>query len=402
MLSLDGRWNGVRYWRAFATAGLLLVMGPGAVHAGAIPGLPAPMPPGRDGRLHLAIEDDLFGRGGEFDDHRTFRISLDLRVGERWLVVLDQSLLTEEGPRQDIPDPGQEGRLDEWSLALARRWQGIAGRMMLGAGLRGTGARNGEQIQNGIHRMFDARIVDLPYLPGESDAIGWLALDREWTRAIGEKWRGGAWLSASGESSTGGQFDATVAALGVMRTQAFELRTGLRNEWREGYDNLVRSSTAASERGLFATFGFAVGPVDVETSQRVDWKEGFGRVTLTAGPAASAATDPGRIALVVGLRAPQAAAHADVAWSRSASHKEAGAAATAFRLGYLSGETPEGGSLDVFKSERQLSGGLEVRGTRQDGWLPLGQAAMAFAGESHTLQRPGAGVTVAVALADRP
>ena len=447
----------------FVIAGLLLALHPPAAHAGKIPGLPAPLPPGRDGVLHLGIEDDLLGRGGEFDDHRTFQLSLDLRIGERWLVVVDQSLLTEEGPTIDVPDPGQEGRLDEWSLALARRWQGAGGRMTMGGGLRGTGARNGARIQNGVHRMFDARIVDLPYQSGQTDAIGWLALDREWMRAVGDRWRGGVWLSAAGELSSGGRGDATVAGLGLVRTRAFELRTGLRSEWREGYDGIVRSSTATSERGLFATFGVAVGPVDAETSQRFDGKEGYGRVTLTAGPGASTAPDvPGRVALVAGLRAPRTAAHVDVAWSPSTRRMAPGAAETALTLGYLSGETPVDGSLDIFKSERQLSAGLELRGTRRDGWLtplvdlglgwrrealygmrahagtrsdavdrvvitagtgldmrmgtvagrgtlslrlsvdgwlPLGQGTTTFAGEDHQLQRPGAGLTLAIGLA---
>lgn len=455
----------VRALRLCALAGLLFGAGPPAARAGKIPGLPAPLPPGRDGALHLGIEDDLFGRGGEFDDHRTFQLSLDLRIGERWLVVLDQSLLTEEGPTQDVPDPGQEGRLDEWSLALARRWQGAGGRMMMGVGLRGTGERSGARIQNGVHRMFDARIVDLPYQSGRTDAIGWLALDREWTRAVGDRWRGGVWLSAAGEWSSGGRGDANVAGLGLMRTRALELRTGLRSEWREGYDGIVRSSTAASERGLFATFGVTVGPVDAETSQRVDGKEGYGRVTLTAGPGASTAPDaPGRVALVAGLRAPQTAAHVDIAWSPHASRMSPGAAGTALTLGYLTGETPVDGSFDIFKSERQVSAGLELRGTPRDGWLtplvdlglgwrrealygmrahagkrsddvdravitagtgldmrmgtlagrgalslrlsldgwlPLGQETVAFAGEGHDLQRPGAGLTLAVGLAGR-
>ena len=449
---------------ASVIAGLLLVATPRAGGAGAIPGLPAPLPPGREGRLHLALENDLLGRGGEFDDHRTVQISLDIRISERWLVVVGQSLLTDEGPTIDAADPGQEGRLDEWSLALARRWQGAAGRMMLGAGLRGTGERNGEEIQNGFHRMFGARIVDLPYLPGETDAIGWLALDRGWTRPLGDRWRAGAWASGAGELSTGGRADANVGGFGLLRTRAVEFRIGLRNEWREGaYDDVVRSSTAASERGLFATFGLELGPVDLETSQRVDGREGYGRVTLTAGPAASTTpAQPGRLALAVGLRLPQTAAHVAVAWAPlDPIRVPPGAPWSALTLGYLSGETPADGSLDVFRSERQLTGGLEWRaaersgwvtplaglglgwrrealygmralaGTRSgavdravisagagletrmgtladrallslrlslDGWLPLGQASVEFAGRSYRLQRPGAGLALTIGL----
>jgi hypothetical protein len=456
-----------RALRLRALAGLLLIAGPRVALAGLIPGLPAPLPPGREGRLNLGIENDFLGRGGEFDDHRTVQLSLDLRIGEHWLVVVDQSLLTEEGPTRDVPDPGLEGRLDEWSLTLARRWQGTAGRLMLGAGLRGTGERNGEQIQNGFHRMFGARIVALPYLPGQTDAIGWLALDREWTRALGDRWRGGTWLSAAGEVMSGGRSDANVGGFGLLRTRALELRVGLRNEWREGaYDDVVRSSTAASERGLFATFGLGLGSVDLETSQRLDGRAAYGRVTLKAGPGAPRAPEPpGRFALVSGLRLPRTAAQVDVAWTPpGANRTERGAARTSLTLGYLSGETPESASLDVFRSERQLTGGLEWQGAQQagwvtplvdlglgwrrealygmlaregtrsdavdravitagtglqmpmgaltglgslslrlsvDGWLPLGAATVGFAGGSHRLQAPGAGLTLAVGLAFR-
>jgi hypothetical protein len=142
-----------------------------------------------------------------------------------------------------------------------------------------------------------------------------------------------------------------------------------------------------------------------------------------------------------------------------------GAAQTALTLSYLSGETPANGSLDVFRSERQVTGGLEWRGTQRsgwvtpladlglgwrqetlygmlanagtrsdavdravitagtgldtqmvtlpgrgsftlrlslDGWLPWGQATMEFAGRSYRLQRPGAGLTLAIGLSGGP
>src|SRR5262245_48353047 len=64
---------------ACVLAGTLLVAAPRAAHAGGIPGLPAPLPPRREGRLHLIIENDFLGRGGEFDDHRTTQLALDFR-----------------------------------------------------------------------------------------------------------------------------------------------------------------------------------------------------------------------------------------------------------------------------------------------------------------------------------
>lgn len=450
---------------AWGIAGLLLVAGSPAARAGQIPGLPVPMPPGREGLLHLGIENDFLGRGTKFDDHRTEQLALDFRVGEHWLVVIDQSLLTDEGPRRDVADPGQEGRLDEWSLALARRWQGAAGRLMLGAGLRGTGERYGAEIQNGFHRMFNAGIVALPYLPGQTDAICWLALDREVMRAIGDRWRGGAWLSAAGELSGGGRGDANVGGFGLLRTRAIELRMGLRNEWREGaYDDVVRSSTAASERGLFATFGLALGPVDLENSQRLDGGEAYGRVTLRASPASTAPEPQGRVALEYGVRLPRTAAHAAIAWALSDAKQEPAAARTALTLGYLSGETPAEKTFDIFRAERQLTAGLEwlgyqragwVRplanlamgwrreavygmlahaGTRSgpvdrgvitagtgletrmgtlaglgslalrlsiDGWLPLGETSVDFAERSWRIQAPGAGLTISIGLVSR-
>ena len=444
----------------------LLVAGPRAALAGLIPGLPNPLPPSREGRLHLGIENDFFDRGGPYDDHRTAQLSLDFRIGERWLLVVDQSILTEEGPRQDAPDPGLEGRLDEWSVTLARRFEGRAGRMMLGAGWRGTGEQNGEQVQNGFHRMFAARIVALPYLSGQTDAIGWLTLDREWTRAIGDRWRGGAWLSAAGEVSSGGRQDANIGGCGLLRTREVELRIGLRNEWREGaYDDVVRSNTAASERGLFATFALGAGPVDFEASERVDGKAEYGRLTLRAGPTAAAPDSLWSFAVESGLRLPRTAAHIDLAWTPPGERRMAtGLAQTSLTLGYLWGESPADAGLDVFRSERQVSGGLEWRGTQRagwvspladigvgwrsewlygmlanagtrsdavdravitagtgfemkmgtladlgplslrlsaDGWLPLGEANVSFAGRSYRVQEPGAGLTLSIGFALR-
>ena len=141
-----------------------------------------------------------------------------------------------------------------------------------------------------------------------------------------------------------------------------------------------------------------------------------------------------------------------------------GAPHTSITVGYLWGETPADASLDVFRSERQVSGGLEWRGTQRagwvspladvglgwrsewlygmlahagartgavdravitagagfemkmgtladlgplslrlsaDGWLPLGDATMSFAGRSYRLQEPGAGFTLSIGFALR-
>ena len=141
-----------------------------------------------------------------------------------------------------------------------------------------------------------------------------------------------------------------------------------------------------------------------------------------------------------------------------------GLAQTSLTLGYLWGESPADAGLDVFRSERQVSGGLEWRGTQRagwvspladigvgwrsewlygmlanagtrsdavdravitagtgfemkmgtladlgplslrlsaDGWLPLGEANVSFAGRSYRVQEPGAGLTLSIGFALR-
>jgi hypothetical protein len=371
-------------------AAILLIAPQRVAHAGNIPGLPMPLPPARDDRLRFGIENDFLGRGGEFDDNRTDAFALDLSLGERWLVVVDHSILTHEGPTPGAPEPGEEGRLDEWAVSLAHRWDAPVGRVTVGAGLRGVGELNGAQIQNGFHRMFGSRIVDLPYLPSHrTDADAWLTLDREALCAMSRDWKGGWWLNGAGQARTSGKLDGSLGAFGLVQHEIVQVRLGLRAEHREAADNIVQTPTADNERGVFGVLGVGVGPLDVETYQRTDGQAAYGRVILRAGPPTEAAeTEPGdRYELRSGLRFPETALRIGAAWSPP--HTSAGARHPVVVLDFLTGQTPQDDSVERFRVERQLTGGVEWRGPTRAEWItPL--AGVGFGWRSESIEGAGA------------
>jgi hypothetical protein len=96
-------------------------------------------------------------------------------------------------------------------------------------------------------------------------------------------WQAGYWFGATGLISTDRQWDAALSANAVMRNQSMTFWLGLREDWRENYEqDFVQESTALSESGTSLTFGVGVGPVLFETVQGLGDKFSFGRLIFTS------------------------------------------------------------------------------------------------------------------------
>lgn len=140
---------------------LLLVLLYGPALAGEIPGLPAGLPPFIERDLELNFSNDFLGRGAATDDFRTQQTSLMARFGERWMGLVDHSILT-------LNDEIVPGRTDQLSVSvgyflISDGHDKLTNSVAIGAGLRSTGNFSGEALQNGFHRLVDSGVVSLPY-----------------------------------------------------------------------------------------------------------------------------------------------------------------------------------------------------------------------------------------------
>ncbi|MDJ0928239.1 MAG: hypothetical protein QNJ73_11405 [Gammaproteobacteria bacterium] len=273
--------------RILLLAGSLIA---GTASAGEIPGLPPPTLPDIPYRAQISLGNDIFGRGGATDDHRTQQLMLSLSLGERWEITLDHSILTLE---ENTTTPG---RLDELSGSIGYRLLGSAAesgrwRVLAGAGFRSVGEFDGDRMQNGFHNIFDQRIVGLPYVDtDQTDATFWLRGER----AAVMPWAGlrelfgadapiGYWLHATALGTSDGQWDGAAAVHATVRKNWVNAWLGLRGDWREGYDrDPVQREAARNEAGAYVVMGMRLGPVILETAQGFESDEAFGRLAFIA------------------------------------------------------------------------------------------------------------------------
>lgn len=303
-----------------------------SVYAGDIPGMPVVQPPGLHDDFQMQLSNDFFSILSNIDDYRTQQLSFSTYLTKKWLLALDQSLLTVRGPQHDLPDPpGTEGRLDQLSASLAYRYYTKKAddnleQLLIGAGLRSYGNFGGARIQNGVHRMLNIDLLDLPYVDTErTDLVLWLRASQQRyffpAGGIGKtsNWRLGYWLDGSALQTSDGQFDGTLAAYGLAKYRELDIWFGLRGDWRQGYDrDIVQRSVAEHERGTALALGIAYGPLRLETVQGIgDNQNSFGRLVL------SASNDPGlspdlsgpTIAYQFGLLSPEVAVLNQLRWS---------------------------------------------------------------------------------------
>jgi len=264
------------------------------LHAGDIPGLPVIQPPSLQGDRQLQIGNDFFSALNNDDDFRTTQFSLSGYLTDNWMVVAERSILTVRGPTRNKKDPaGTEGRLDQLSFSLAYRsyfqeTQNNIDQILVGTGIRRVGNFSGAKIQNGAHRLLEDTLLELPYVATKrTDAVLWLRASRQhyFTNASNNSnWKYGYWLDGSALISSDGQSDGTIGVYGLFHYQGLDLWTGLRSDWRSGYErDIVQRLTAQHERGMAMAVGISYGPVRLETIEGIgDNTNSFGRLVLTA------------------------------------------------------------------------------------------------------------------------
>ncbi len=307
------------------------------LYAGDIPGIPIVQPPGLHEDFQIQLSNDFFSLLANADDFRTQQISLSAKLSDKWLFIFDQSLLTLRGAQYDQPDPiGTEGRLDQLSVSLAYQFyhqqhKSNIDQLLIGTGLRSYGNFDGARIQNGVHRMLNNDLVNLPYVDTErTDVVIWLRASKQHyftseNKEVNSSLRLGYWLDGSALFTTDVQFDATLGAYGLLKLFDIDFWYGLRGDWREGYDrDIVQQSVAEHERGVSLALGFAYGSLRLETIGGVgDNDNSFGRLVLTASndPGTDKSISGPTIAYQFGLLSPEVAIQNQLRWSPQESNK---------------------------------------------------------------------------------
>jgi len=266
---------------------LLLVLLYGPALAGEIPGLPAGLPPFIERDLELNFSNDFLGRGGSVDDFRTQQITLMARFGERWMALVDHSILT-------LHDEIAPGRTDQSSVSVGYFLikdgdDKLKNSVAIGAGLRATGEFDGEAMQNGFHRLIGSEVENLPYTGTDKTAATvWIDAERyeQFYEPSGNGWfggwRAGYWLRANSLLTTDGQWDGSAAAFVVASRNAIDVWLGLRRDFRTGYENAVLRETAAAEDDLAVVLGARFGALVIETVQQASNGASYGQLRLVS------------------------------------------------------------------------------------------------------------------------
>jgi hypothetical protein len=239
--------------------------------------------------LDATFINDFLGRGGSVDDFRTQQSIISTTFSDRWLAVLDHSILT----LTDEPSPG---RIDQLSVSLGYELlnhnnDGRSAKLIIGTGLRNIGQFGGERIQNGFHRIVGSSIEELDYTGDtETDLTIWA--DTEHYRMLRDaadkglfkNWRTGYQVRAASLVTTGGQWDSTLGVQVIISKPAADIWLGIRSDWRSGYDTAILRETAHAEEDTALVFGARIGPVVIETVQQFNNKASYGQIRLVSSP----------------------------------------------------------------------------------------------------------------------
>ena len=258
---------------------LLTVLAPLSGLAGEIPGLPPQMPPFIDRDLEVTFSNDFLGRGGSVDDFRTQQIIITAQLSDKWIALLDHSILT-------LSDETAPGRVDQLSGSLGYRVinsvsERRINRLVIGVGIRSVGNFAGERMQNGFHRLVGSDTESLPYTDANSsDVTAWF--DADHYRRFGHSSRTGYWLRASSLLTSGGQWDSSAGMYAVTSLSAVDIWLGVRRDWRSGYDDPVLQATAMAEDDVAVVFGARFGALVLETVQQVNNNASYGQLRLVS------------------------------------------------------------------------------------------------------------------------
>ena len=345
---------------------LLAVLAAPLAIAGEIPGLPPQLPPFHERDLELTFSNDFLGRGGSVDDYRTQQIIVSAKLSQKWLAVVDHSILTlAEGPGS--------GRVDQLSASLgyeiikATDDDGID-TVVAGFGIRSFGQFSGERMQNGFHRLVGSKVENLPYIAEQgSDLTAWFDANhyREFRvhnkNGVSGNWKTGYWLRASSLATTGGQWDNSASVLAVASRSSIDVWLGLRSDWRSGYDDMVLRETAAAEDDLGIVIGARFGALVIETTQQLNNDASYGQLRLVSTGRRNAASrnTNRRLGLETGVLLPDVLLriagkyHTRILSSESSRWRES------VIVGVNYGEPQFGDENSIFVRTRQIDLGLE-------------------------------------------
>ena len=178
-----------------------------AARAGEIPGIPSQLPPTIDPDVQISFVNDFIGRGGSVDDFRTQQLILMAKLSERWIALIDHSIVTRDSA-------SLTGRIDQFSGSLGYRLvddfdDGRINRVLLGGGFRSVGEFAGERMQNGFHRLVGSDVDFIPYTDTSgTEMTAWIDAEHytELRSAGGDGWLGrwntGYWLRGSALATT--------------------------------------------------------------------------------------------------------------------------------------------------------------------------------------------------------
>ena len=252
------------------------------VKAGEIPGLPPALLPIVDRDFAINFSNDFLGRGGSVDDFRTQQIILTAKISDRWLAIVDHSILT----LTDSPSPG---RVDQFSGSLGYHLinntsANSVDRFTVGGGFRSVGEFAGERMQNGFHRLIGSNIDRLPYVDtSTTDATGWFEAQQYRELRTFDNWTTGYWLRAGSLLTTDGQWDSTAGVFAVAKRNSFDVWLGVRHDWRSGYDaDNVQAETARAEDDTAVVIGIRFGALMLETVQQLNNDASYGQLSLVS------------------------------------------------------------------------------------------------------------------------
>ena len=325
--------KGRGYWQSrakrFAPAVVLVtafISAAGECPAAQIAGVPPPLPPDLERQVEIYFGNDFFGDGGDTDDFRTQQLSLTAALGERWMFVVDHSILTLEETGL-----GPEGRLDQFSGSFGYRFFSEAGtrvRQVLdaGSGFRYSGDLAGARMQNGFHQITNNEIKTMPYVDTERvDATLWAAFERTGVLnddagvpLLGEGWRLGYWGRGATMLTTDSQWDADLRIAATAGRKGFQTWLGVQASWREGYDrDNVQKQTARYEDGTGIVFGLRFGPVIIETEQQFNGDSSSGHLSFVSNGQAlpQLADGVGKFGVQAGLTLPDITASLQGRWT---------------------------------------------------------------------------------------
>jgi hypothetical protein len=347
--------------------------------AAQISGVPTAIPPGLERKVEIFFGNDIFGAGDYEDDFRTQQLSLTAEFGERWLFVLDHSILTLEEPQQGPP-----GRLDQLSGSIGYRFfssESSRVRQALDAGLgfRHSGDTAGARIQNGFHQLISNSIKTMPYVDTERvDGTLWASFDRDGVLKndvsiplLGDGWQVSYWARGATLLTTDGQWDGDMRLAAVAGKRWFQGWLGLLGNWREGYDrDNVQRETARTESGTGIVVGLRFGPLIIETEQRFNGDPSYGHMSLVSTGQAlpQLAYGTNKLSLQAGLTMPDVYASLQGRWTNCNLLRCGEFWQRALLLDFRYGKPQFGSAVDSFVETIQVAGALEFERPLFDGF----------------------------------